>query len=593
MVTAPTDGMSVLHPRDLAGCEHRVALDFAYPEVVRARADTPEAARRKDAADGHRTRVRDLLRAVHSDQPGAFAVVDEPTHAAAVATTRRLCAAGVPWIWNATLPADLTGGRRGHSELLVRSGDGYVPIIVVNHRTSYPAKTRRDGSADRPITATTSPLWGWLPLPDPFRTVRNHRRDQLRLAHLTQMLVDLGLAPTVPDADLLAGVVGLDADCIVVHPIGAQLDDYREVFARRQAIASGEIATAPRRVGECRGCPWWSRCGPELERRHDVSLVATGNQSLALGAIGVTSIDDLAGYRGEPPPDWPSNVRFTDAVVSAIAWLDDIPLVRRVGRPRVQRADVEVDVDMESFGEDGAYLWGTLLTDRRDRDRPVIYRAFVTWQPLPTRDEARSFAQFWTWLMDERDAAHAEGKTFAAYCYSQQAENRWLLGSADRFAGEPGIPTRDEVTAFIESSEWVDIYEAVGRAFVCPRGKGLKRVAPVAGFEWRDADASGEASMDWYREAVGIGGTAVDLTQRRRLLEYNEDDVRATKVLREWMDTRARREVPLQDDLLASGADASAIVADPRAGDGSGPRGTQRVEEGPAAEQSDGAEEQE
>lgn len=57
--------------------------------------------------------------------------------------------------------------------------------------------------------------------------------------------------------------------------------------------------------------------------------------------------------------------------------------------------------------------------------------------------------------------------------------------------------------------------------------------------------------MDWYRQAVGIGNTEVDLTQRDRLLEYNEDDVRATKVLREWMDGTAVRQLPLADDLLA------------------------------------------
>lgn len=582
MVTAPTDTRSVLHPRDLAGCEHRVALDFVHPDLVRGRADTPEATRRKDAAETHRARVRDVLRGIHSDQPGAFAIAGGATHAEAVDATLRAARQGAAWIWNATLPVDTVRGRRGHAELLVRAGDGYLPVIVVNHRTSYPAKKRRNGTAERPVTVRTSPLWGWLPAPDPFRTGRNHRRDQLRLAHLTQMLLDLGLSPDLREQDLQGGVIGLDADCIVVHPTGTMLDDYRRVFARRQAIARGEIPTTPRRVGECRGCPWWAQCGPELEQRHDVSLVATGNQTQALEEIGVTTIDQLAEYRGDAPPGWPSNARFADTVVGAIAWLDDVPLVRRVEHPRVHRADVEVDVDMESYGEDGAYLWGTLLTDRSDRDRPVVYRAFVTWDPLPTRDEAVSFANFWSWLMAERDNAHDAGKTFAAYCYSQQAENRWLLGSADRFAGEPGIPTRVEVAAFIESPEWVDIYEAVGRAFISPNGKGLKRVAPVAGFTWRDAEASGEASMDWYRDAVGMGGTAVDDAQRRRLLEYNEDDVRATKVLREWMDSAALTAVPLESDLLAGGGAAAS-------GD-SGPGRAERVEEGAAAEEGDGTE---
>lgn len=495
-----------------------------------------------------------MIRGLHSDQPAGTVVLVQPgtDHATRVADTLAACRDGAGWIWNATLPTDHEHGRRGHAELLIRDGDGYVPVIVVNHRVSYPAKPDRrpNGSLGAGSSTLTSPVWTWAPQPDPSRNGRNQRRDQLRLAQLTAMLRDLGLAASDDPQDLRGGVIGLDADCIVVYEMAPLLEDYDEIFERRTAIAEQRVATTPRRIGECRSCPWWVRCGPELEERRDVSLVVGGNQSVVLDDAGITTIDQLAHYRGDPPEDWPGNAPFDDAVLTAIAWLTDTPLIRRLEQPVVARADVEVDVDMESYGEHGAYMWGTLLTDNADPSRPVVYRAFVTWEPLPTRDEGRSFGEFWTWLSAERDAAHEAGKTFAAYCYSQQAENRWLLGSAKRFAVIPGVPSLAEVEAFIASDEWVDIYEAVGRNFVCPNGKGLKRVAPVAGFTWRDAEASGEASMDWYREAVGLGETTMDLTQRRRLLEYNEDDVRATKVLREWIDGSAKQDVPHRDQVL-------------------------------------------
>ncbi len=574
----------VLAPRDLAGCEHRLALDFAHPELVRDRPDTPGVSRRKEAAAAHRARVRELLRGIHSDQPESFVVVGAADSATRARQTMQACADGARWIWNATLPVDAEHGRRGHAELLIAHGDGYVPVIVVNHRTTQPAKKPPREADARPTTVVTSPLWAWAPGPDPHRTIRPNRRDSLRLAHLTAMLVELGLA-VGPDADdLVGGVIGMDADCIVVLAVGPILDDYAQVAERRKQIAAQRIATVPRRVSECRSCLWWARCGPELAERRDVSLVASGNQGQALVAAGITTIDQLARHDGPVPDGWPGSARFDDAIVNAVAWLGDIPLVRRVDRPEVSRADVEIDVDMESFGEDGAYLWGTLLTDNTDPDRPVIYRPFVTWDPLPTRDEARSFAEFWHWLTAERAAAHAAGKTFAAYCYSEQAENRWLLGSADRFAGEPGIPDRAAVEAFIASPEWVDIYAAVGRNFICPNGKGLKKVAPVAGFTWRDDDAGGEASMEWYSAAVGLGGAAVDTSQRTRLLEYNEDDVRATKVLREWITEAAADEVPHERDLLASGGHRGGEPTDR-----SGAHVAQGVEEGAAAEQRDRA----
>jgi predicted RecB family nuclease len=242
---------------------------------------------------------------------------------------------------------------------------------------------------------------------------------------------------------------------------------------------------------------------------------------------------------------------YADAVALARAWLKGLPVVRRVADVSVPRADVEVDVDMESFGESGAYLWGALLSlpGGADVGHEPGYRAFATWEPLPTDDEARSFAEFWGWLRAIRADCAERGLTFAAYCYNEQAENRWMLGSADRFAGYPGMPSREEVTEFITSDLWVDMFALVSKWFLCAHGKGLKRIAPVAGFAWSDPEASGENSMRWYRDAVAMDGGRPCEVQRERLLRYNADDVHATHILREWMCSPALAEIPLAAEL--------------------------------------------
>ena len=575
----------VVAARDLVGCEHRLALDHTPGLTPPVTQDSPEVTQRKQAAADHRARIRRFLAGVHSDgPPGTFAVVAADDHRTRVAQTLAACARGADWIYNADLPTDHDHGRKAHSELLVRADSGYLPVIVVNHRVSQPVSAAKKAVRPDGGTMMSSPMWGWMPMRDPNRSVRNQRRDLMRLAQLSAMLGDLGLGPQ-SDSDRVGGVIGLDADCIVVHSLSELIGDYRQTFDRRKSIARQEIHTEPRRINECRSCPWWTRCGPELTERRDVSLVVTGNQATVLTGMGISTIDELARYPGPAPADRAGRAPFDDVIVCAAAWLDGTKLIRRVDEPSVTRADVEVDVDMESYGEDGAYLWGTLLTDTSDPTREVRYRPFVTWDPLPTLDESRSFAEFWQWLTAERDAARADGKTFAAYCYSQSAENRWLLSSADRFIGRPGIPTRREVEDFIGSDEWVDIFEAVGRNFICPDGKGLKRIAPVAGFAWRDAEPSGEASMGWYREAVGMGDSDVDPTQRTRLLEYNEDDVRATKVLREWITDSAKDALPHEDQYLAfRRAEPGAPAPE------SEPERAQSVEERPATQQGDGPE---
>ncbi|GAB2911038.1 TM0106 family RecB-like putative nuclease [Rhodococcus aerolatus] len=522
----------------LTGCRHRVSLDAAAaagPDAAPAVTD-PGALQRVEEAREHRRAVAASLAA---SSPGWTSVPAALPRSLRVERTRDLAATGAERIWAPALPD--AGGLRGAPDLLLRASDGgYLPVIVVNHRTTDPG-----------AGATTSPLEHFDPAPDPARSARSHTKDRLRLAHARRLLEAAGLA----SADTRAGVVGLDADCLLVHDLAAPdwpggrstLAEHAARAADRAAVvaaaAGGEVVTAASRVGECRSCRWWPRCEAELVAAHDVSLVVRGSAPDVLREAGITTVDDLA--RAEAPPAAWRGGPFTDAVTTARAWLAGAPLVRRQAEVQVRRADVEVDVDMESYLEHGAYLWGTLLAWPGEEPQ---YRPFATWDPLPTDDEARSFAELWAWLTGVRERAAAAGLTFAAYCYSEAAENRWLLGSARRFAGLPGVPHEDEVAAFIASPDWVDVFEAVGEAFVCPQGRGLKKVAPVAGFAWDDAEAGGEASMGWYRRAVGMDGE-VELDQRERVLRYNADDVWATRVLRVWMDTRAAAEVPLAADL--------------------------------------------
>jgi hypothetical protein len=435
------------------------------------------------------------------------------------------------------------GARRGGAELLVRlPGGGYVPVIVVRHRVTDPG----GGALTAPLPETDPAQAA----PDPARKPRTQARDLLRLAHLHRMLEAAGWAPPPGEPfGRYGGVIGLDADVVVWHDLAAEhwpgdrstLEEYDARFADRIAVATaaatGRPALArPSRIMECRRCPWWPTCEVELER-----------------AAGITSVARLAVLDPAAEPPAPlAGAPFPDLVALARAWQRGLAVVRRVPEVPVLRADVEVDVDMESFGESGAYLWGALLTRpgaTMPGDEPEGYRAFATWEPVPTVDEARSFAAFWTWLTGVRDHAAATGRTFAAYCYNEQAENRWLLASARRFAGRPGIPELADVEAFIADDRWVDLFAVVGEWFLCAQGKGLKRIAPAAGFAWRDPEASGENSMRWYRDAVGMDGVEPDHLQRRRLLEYNADDVAATHALREWMTLRVVKEVPLAGDL--------------------------------------------
>ena len=196
----------------------------------------------------------------------------------------------------------------------------------------------------------------------------------------------------------------------------------------------------------------------------------------------------------------------------------------------VPRGDVEVDVDMENTN-DGCYLWGALVTDRRT-SAPSCYVAFASWDPDPAAGELVAFEAFWAWFTDLRAQTAAAGATFRAYCYSRSAEEGQMTRVADRLG--PGV--RAEVDAFIRSEDWVDLYAIVRNDLVTGRSKGLKIVAPLAGFAWTSDVAGGTQAMVAYELAIDDSDPLAQAEAQRWILEYNEDDVRATATLRAWLD---------------------------------------------------------
>ena len=392
-----------------------------------------------------------------------------------------------------------------------------------------------------------------------------------------------------------------------------ELEFAHRLAVYRAAKSHAEVAAAPLLaepidVDECRRCRWRAWCGPVLEGTADLSLIsgvgparrrlyqAHGVGDLhALGALDWTTAElvrcgvdltDLLDRAQELPPATPlatvipnraaqrerlaaqglQTVADTDAIdrrtldlcsagVSNLATQIDLararvgpaPAYRRRGvdRVHVSRGDVEVDVDMENA--EGCYLWGALVTDRRRSPPTSRYVPFATWDPDLDRGELVAFSGFWGWLAGERARARADGATFRAYCYSKSAEEGQMKRIADR------LERRGEVDELLSSDDWVDLHHVVRTQLVTGRSMGLKQTAPLAGFSWRSEDVGGDLALVHYGHAVDDSDPDGQEEARRWILEYNEDDVRATAALRQWLDTEAN-ELPSIADAPRSAA---------------------------------------
>ena len=490
-----SDDVSLVRASDLVGCRYRLRQRLAHPEIP----PLPDAVERQPQVDAGRAAVFGLLPTRRALGDGRLKAFTRLPLDPALPVAEREAATRKGMKDRATLIIDgaLTGRIDGvpvlaEIDILARMDDGsYLPVLVSNHRVARASNTSTMQFIPTHRLGLGAPL-------ETAAKARHHTVDGYRIALAHLLLEEAGLSSG------RGAVVGQDRERAYLG------DATKHVEALRDALAQPTPAR-PLRLKQCASCRYWALCEPELKDMDDISLVFPGQKARPLREQGITTVEQtIAADLGES-----SQI--------ARAWREEIPVLARGEVPPIPelRADTEIDVDMEAYLDQGAYLWGAF--DGTD------YRAFATWEEVGGADtaaEEENFLVFWTWLQDARRAAHEEGKTFRAYCYAAGGENHWLMASARRFASVDEA----EVRAFISSDEWVDVFTYVRRYLVGTEGLGLKVVAPVAGFTWDDADMDGERSVALRREAR-LGSAEA----REMLVRYNGDDCRATAAVRNFL----------------------------------------------------------
>lgn len=491
-------------------------------------------------------------------------------------------AAGTPVIIGGALPPDRQGHRRGLPDLWVRGVDtstgrpGYHPVEVKWHLVQEPRKSKKVVSEllvaglDDP-----SPQAGTLVSGRGFRA---HRRegDLLQLAHYWRLLETAGHAA---DGTPWAAVIGTDLDA-AGSPMLTWLDLSTRViktFSRSQESGTAlrsvlerydhehafrvQVAQVAERQGEptppqpmvqpivveeCKTCPWWEHCRTRLPA-DDVSLVISKSsldvrEIRTLRSLGVSTITDLVGvdldgllpdylpevtHRGSAEQRLRLAARRAQMIHRGVS-------VQRIteGEINLPPAELEIDFDIETSMDRRVYLWGFLITDSRTGEREQ-FRAFTRWEDLDDASELILAQEALGWLLERLSAAESA----AVYHYSEYEVSK--INELARRTGDPVITE----TLGVAAETFVDLFPIVREHLFAVNGLGLKEVASRgAGFAWRDVDPGGLNSQGWFAEAVGDGPADLREDARRRLLDYNEDDVRATAALRDWL----RRGAPAQ-----------------------------------------------
>ena len=83
----------------------------------------------------------------------------------------------------------------------------------------------------------------------------------------------------------------------------------------------------------------------------------------------------------------------------------------------------------------------------------------------------------------------------------------------------------------------IDLSKTATNAFTFPTyGNSIKDIAKWLGFEWRHSDVGAMSSIELYMAYVEDPETYKDKMQL--VLDYNEDDCVATRVIKDWLVTK-------------------------------------------------------
>lgn len=443
------------------------------------------------------------------------------------------------------LPDDLEGGRGGKPDVLLRAvdGPGYYPADVKGHLVLDAKGT------DGLISSLQAPT---VRAPSETHALRHREEDLLQLAHYRRMLEACGQAT----ADLFGAIIGNDPEPQLAwydlteprfrtfsRTKGALKRSAMERYDHEQQFRLQVAKVAQQRTGspddpeplvspigqeECLTCIWAPVCVEALPA-DDLSRELLGALSvreyLGLRAQGVETLEQLASadleglldssYAQDTANRANRKARLYQAHVAAQLARDGVVLRLKPDAVfEVPEAPVEIDLDMECTRDNRVYLWGALVT----QDGRSSYHPFADLNVADTDGEYAVARRCFDWIKDNHPDA-------IVFHYAQVEKTH-----AQRILGDDAVRYDGTAAAF---RTWLDLHPPTKACLESRAGLGLKVVATEgASFRWRDDDPGGLNSQRWLDQA-----RAGDQASWQRILDYNEDDVRATLAVRRFLRT--------------------------------------------------------
>ena len=361
-----------------------------------------------------------------------------------------------------------SAGLLGRPDLLRKAGDGYVAGDIKSGAGLEGGTDMEEGK------------------------LKKHYAVQLAL--YTDILKRIGLSSG--EAPFVWDIHGREIRYDLNAPQSAQNPDtlwelYQNTLEIARAIVGKKEKTLAAYASECKQCHWHSFCKSQVHRSQDLTLIpGLGRSRRNIMMDHILNLHQMAHCQLE------NYIRGDKTIFHRIG-PSTLTKFRNRARLLLDPNARPYATEPINFPETGKALFYDVETDPF---RDICYlHGFI-----------------------EQIDGNANSERYVSFL----AKEPTLRKLRNKY---PDVAEEADIEALFDSKNTIDLYnDIVTQKTEWPTNDySIKTLATYLGFDWRDEDPSGASSIEWYHRWIDTGEEAI----KKRILDYNEDDCVAMRVL--------------------------------------------------------------
>lgn len=481
-------------------CEHRIWRDANGPQEEKFKETNPFVQMLWDKGVGHEEKIVNSL--------GTFLNLKDGTEEERIQNTLNAMKRGVPLIYQGMIKS---GDFLGIPDILQKNEDGtYLPVDI------------KSGMGVEGVDEEN----------DIEGKYKKHYAVQLAL--YSEVLISLGFAKKHSGAiiDINSDRITYDLDKqIGIKTPQTYWDFYQEIKIKANKLLKNEIKNKPSYSSKCKLCPWYTSCKKWIRENHDPSTIfylGRANRDILERDLDIESYLDLIDLDIDTLIDKKKkDKKFLSGMAEAkltkfiqrskIMEQTKTPVIYE--KPNFPKTSYELYFDIEDDPTQAfVYLHGVY-------ERSSKGERFIDFTALDKTDDAEKqvWSNFWDYIRS------LPKDDFTTYYYSHHEKTTYRR-MREKY---PDVVTEEELAWFFSDEKAIDLYSVISKHTDWPlMSYSLKEIAQYLGFSWQDKTPSGAMSIEWFNKYL----ETKDQKDMDRILLYNEDDCKATMIIKDFLD---------------------------------------------------------